>query len=523
MKKHSFSNFTNTTNNPLDEDGNEIVDAKRATHLNETKSSRSGRKYLGIHKGMQYCATVKGVDPTTNVIEVGSSSSSSVKGVIPSTKVIEAGSSSLVKGMVPSTNVIAVGSSSSVLKNKVNPSMGGLRSSERKVDNCVEKREEMNGQRVVKTDTKDHNKAVQMEILRTQTSPRPLHETIQKLNDDQKALLYVDSTECEHMSVEHMRPTTLGWSFDALKKRESSELDSDGLGSATFKPLSMHTPMAIDTSEKGLGSTTFDPSLSENPMEIDKDTNPHDFQRDDEMREDTDRVRLENIKLMDDKIGLIMVTKWEAERLLESLLARYPNDDCLANFIYVLQDIYKYDIQYGSVVKVVRQDKGTRACLEDKGPLKKCKQIDESYHEFAENELGDHLQSPYARRVVDMWVEILNYEEKYRNKDSIRRYFFTTVVMEDLKLHTPFAGFNTQYDMFNAGLARSAHSNTKVLDMRIMDLAFFPIYDDGEYYLVVFNFKSPSVVVLDNHFSRGRYIDDTVAAYEQSVEILVLA
>ncbi|KAI3684988.1 hypothetical protein L6452_34218 [Arctium lappa] len=82
-------------------------------------------------------------------------------------------------------------------------------------------------------------------------------------------------------------------------------------------------------------------------MEIDMVTAPRD-ERENESRKDTNHVRLENIKLMDDKIARIMVKKWETERLLESFLARHPNDECFANFIYILHDIYKYDIWYGS-------------------------------------------------------------------------------------------------------------------------------------------------------------------------------
>ncbi|KAI3718737.1 hypothetical protein L6452_19619 [Arctium lappa] len=399
----------------------------------------------------------------------------------------------------------------------------------------------------------------------------PTHLTKKIVRDIKSMSLNDESTECEHMSVEHMRSTTPRWSFDLLRNRESLEFDAGGLGSANFEPLSRETPMAIDTFAKGLGSSTFDPLSRETPMEIDTFTAPRD-ERENETKENTDIVRLENIKLMDDKIALIMTMKWETEKLLESLLARYPNDECFANFIYILQDIYKYDIKYGSSgtgdfggpsnhTNVSQGEETSRAlvlsqdhenqlsqdhenqlsqfwftltlhkgvCLEDEGPLKKCKPLDESYHEFAANEpgkmaaistrrsvrLGDHLRSPYVRRVVDMkvsaedkrihewaystltyylnnivsndtvvlldngvklirrdletlarneevspivvdlWAELLNYEEKYRNKDSIRRYFFTNVVMGDPKLYTPFTYFNTQYDMFNTGLERS--------------------------------------------------------------------
>ncbi|KAI3746139.1 hypothetical protein L6452_08562 [Arctium lappa] len=370
------------------------------------------------------------------------------------------------------------------------------------------------------------------------------------------------------------------------------------------------------------GHATLDPLASESPMEIDTYNAARD-ERESERKEDTDHARLDDIQLMDDKIALIVTTKWETETLLESLLAKYPNDESFANYIYILQDIYKYDIRYGSsmkedfsmhgdqnnvfegegtshsplidvkplsVVKAVMQDKGKGVCLEDEGALKKFKKLDESYHELTVNEpgkvaiipnrrtirLGDHLRSPYVRRVVDMkvsaedkrihewthtslggifdtvvlldngakliwrdletlvrnervsptmvdmWAELLNSEEKYRNRDSMSRCLFTTIVMEDPRLHTPLIDFNTQYDIFSAALAKSAHFKKELLEMQSNDLAFFPIHDAGNYYLVVFNLKSPSVIVLDNRFLKVNCLDDTVGTYEDSVDILVM-
>ncbi|KAI3684987.1 hypothetical protein L6452_34217 [Arctium lappa] len=191
--------------------------------------------------------TVKGVVPSTNVIAVGSSSSVDVKeehkavsddlrkaarvahdsDFVASVTYIRPGTSKrpevdeqeqthLTKKIVQDIKSMSL---NDALKNKVNSSRGGLRRSERKVDKCVEKRDERIGQKTY-------------------------------------IAVEVKSTECKHMRVEHMRSATLGWSFDSLKKRESSELDADGLGSATFKPLSRTTPMAIDTSTGELGSAT---------------------------------------------------------------------------------------------------------------------------------------------------------------------------------------------------------------------------------------------------------------------------
>ncbi|KAI3707720.1 hypothetical protein L6452_26349 [Arctium lappa] len=46
------------------------------------------------------------------------------------------------------------------------------------------------------------------------------------------------------------------------------------------------------------------------------------------------------------EIGVITVAKWETEKQLESLLAKYPNDKAFTKLVYVLGDIFRYDIRY---------------------------------------------------------------------------------------------------------------------------------------------------------------------------------
>ncbi|KAI3666865.1 hypothetical protein L6452_41904 [Arctium lappa] len=633
MKIHSFSNITNTADNPLDEDGNEIVAKKEPPAANETKPSRR---------------QLKGSSLSTNVISVGSSST--VRGTVQSTNVISVGSSSTVKCAGPSTNVVVLGSSSSsmvamygetlyesgitelkdapprtndaitktakptkddgsiatsmndlVNKIKVHPSRGDMRSSERKIDKSVDKR-------VVKTENKPHNKALDTNEMALALKDGPIPITVELIHellgllvggidllseepvspvenitksfktqfdktkmrprDVQK--LIQESTECENMRVEHMRPATLGWSFESLKKRESSELDAGGLGSATMKPLSRQTSMGIGTDNYDIkygssGTEDFGgPSNTTNVAE-DEDTSRALVLSQNHDNQVSQFWFTPTLHMVCDEAYSKSIVNKKGRREVE--VVPPPQFD--------IETSPLNDVKPLTAVKAVRKDKGKGVCLEDEGPLKKAKPLDESYHEFAANEpgqvvvistrrsirLGDHHRSPYVRRVVDMkvstedkrvhddtvvildngaklirrdmetlarfeqvsqkvvdmWDEVLNYEEKYRNRDSMRRYFFTTVVMEDPNLHTPFTDFNTQYDIFSCGLLRSAHFDTELLKMRSMDLVFFPIFNDGTYYLVV---KSPSIVVLDNRFSRGMYVDDTLGSYEESVEIL---
>ncbi|KAI3701979.1 hypothetical protein L6452_27519 [Arctium lappa] len=116
-------------------------------------------------------------------------------------------------------------------------------------------------------------------------------------------LLYVESTECKQVTVEHVRPTTLGWNFDLLKKRESSELEDEGFGGSS---------LLENRNERPSTRKTFTPTHVRARRET---------------KEDGDLVREEDIKIMDDKITLFMTAKWETEKLLETLMAKHPNDE----------------------------------------------------------------------------------------------------------------------------------------------------------------------------------------------------
>ncbi|KAI3697641.1 hypothetical protein L6452_30736 [Arctium lappa] len=321
----------------------------------------------------------KGVEHSTNVIEVGSASTGATntehadKGALPPRNVITVGTSGTYSDFVVSSRSVRATSSkcqevgekvrthltnkivqdvrsislNDALKSNIHSMRSGLRSSERNVNKCVQNDDETFGQKLDKPDTKDiKSGGRQIDKCVGKKDERVAHRVVKP---ETKALLYVESTDFENMREEDLNKAKLGWSFDSLKKMETSELNSGGLGSGTLKRLSMQTPMAIDTSDRQHGHATLDPLSSESPMEIDTYTAARD-ERESERNEDTDRTRLDVIHLMDDQIALIVTTKWETETLLESLLAKYPNDESFANYIYILQDIYKYDISYGSSI-----------------------------------------------------------------------------------------------------------------------------------------------------------------------------
>ncbi|KVH91295.1 hypothetical protein Ccrd_006691 [Cynara cardunculus var. scolymus] len=122
--------------------------------------------------------------------------------------------------------------------------------------------------------------------------------------------------------------------------------------------------------------------------------------------------------------------------------------------------------------------------------------------------------------VIDAWATLLNYEERYRNRDSLRRYFFSTEVMVDTKLRSKSVNHNTQYALFKKGLLSCAKNNWEVVQMRNVDLVFFPLLEKGHYYLVVFNLKNPSVVVIDNRYQEVSDDDQLLQMYDFITDIM---
>ncbi|KAI3771575.1 hypothetical protein L6452_02740 [Arctium lappa] len=72
--------------------------------------------------------------------------------------------------------------------------------------------------------------------------------------------------------------------------------------------------------------------------------------------------------------------------------------------------------------------------------------------------------------VIDGWASILNYEERFRNRDSIRRYFFSVEMMADPLLRMRAVDENTHYGIFRGKLAKAERYQRKLMEMRDIDL-----------------------------------------------------
>ncbi|KAI3697454.1 hypothetical protein L6452_30479 [Arctium lappa] len=72
--------------------------------------------------------------------------------------------------------------------------------------------------------------------------------------------------------------------------------------------------------------------------------------------------------------------------------------------------------------------------------------------------------------VIAGWASILNYEERFRNKDSIRRYFFSIEMMADPLLRMRSVDEKTQYAIFRSNLEATARHWPNLMKMKDIDL-----------------------------------------------------
>lgn len=123
-------------------------------------------------------------------------------------------------------------------------------------------------------------------------------------------------------------------------------------------------------------------------------------------------------------------------------------------------------------------------------------------------------------KIIDAWGGLLNHNERYRNRDSPRRYFFSTEVMGDATLRTKSKDMNKQYSLFRRNLAASTKHQMDLVRMKDVDLVFFPIVNSNDWCIVVFNLKNPSVEILDNKYAAPTDDDTMMKAYGYVTDIL---
>ncbi|GJW09016.1 peptidase C48, SUMO/sentrin/Ubl1 [Tanacetum coccineum] len=122
--------------------------------------------------------------------------------------------------------------------------------------------------------------------------------------------------------------------------------------------------------------------------------------------------------------------------------------------------------------------------------------------------------------VIDVYVSILNYEEKFKMTNMKRHFFYTSMmvpgILED-KTKEIDKKIDAQYDRFHEMLLIQMENDVEKMQMEDVELAFFPIIAHGHYYLIVFNLKTGKAVIIDNSESDATY----EGKYKDNVEFVV--
>ncbi|GJY15205.1 peptidase C48, SUMO/sentrin/Ubl1 [Tanacetum coccineum] len=121
--------------------------------------------------------------------------------------------------------------------------------------------------------------------------------------------------------------------------------------------------------------------------------------------------------------------------------------------------------------------------------------------------------------VIDVYVSILNYEEKFKMMNMKRHFFYTSMmvpgILED-KTTEIDKKIDAQYERFHEMLLIQMENDVEKMQMEDVELAFFPIIAHGHYYLIVFNIKTGKSVIIDNSESDATY----VGKYKDNVEFV---
>ncbi|KAI3759723.1 hypothetical protein L6452_07745 [Arctium lappa] len=384
---------------------------------------------------------------------------------------------------------------------------------------------------------------------------------------NKEKLLYVDSTICSTPDVVRRRPSIGSWDTDLLKRRETTEIDRGGfgLGKVVEKQTEedimegyinrLHEKLSWMIAEKITIEATLNEALSKFP----------DAEYFVEFKEKLESLFMDGQKNMDDEVERSLnkrtpdatcdsgndndVNAEEVSNQADKTNPEPPKESVqLQKEIGVQQADATIDDPYApsqywcsprfidscdkTIERITRVDAtGAPSFSLDFSPMERekthiqtTKTIEVEVGEGARRalNLGQHLRSPYVKRIVDIsalqnkdekmvcnwiraglepsnevvsettsfktfrgamealvaglpipvnvidsWIFVLNDEEKYRSDEAMRRIFFNTKVMVGIMNET--LQMQTRFDMFTANLTAAAPLKETVT-MRNVDL-----------------------------------------------------
>ncbi|KVI07904.1 hypothetical protein Ccrd_013731, partial [Cynara cardunculus var. scolymus] len=130
-------------------------------------------------------------------------------------------------------------------------------------------------------------------------------------------------------------------------------------------------------------------------------------------------------------------------------------------------------------------------------------------------------QSVVCRDVLDGWLTVLNREERLRSHDSSRRYFYPTDVSMNRIIRDRYLDVHQRYESFKNNVSSYTINDKGLISMHNIDLIFFPIVEDTFYYMVVFDLKHPSIVIIDST-DRDVTVDDIYGSSTVSLQDMMI-
>ncbi|KAI3770130.1 hypothetical protein L6452_01252 [Arctium lappa] len=372
IKKNSFSNYMNTADNPLDEDGINAIGLK--VELRQTQTLPVALDGKGdMKKSLHSIKRSDESDDDFMSIPKPVTSSSTI--ILDSDKPVRR---KITKRIVEGMKGITL---NEVLKERIDATRGRLRNRDTKAKDKMKRSNES----VLDAGIEEGGSATLLERKQEEAN-----------NKDEFTLLHGDSFEKGRDDLEHERDADMKLMDDKLGHIVAAKYDIEMLldsliekyhGDETFKKYTVILGDIFKYEAKDGGREMMIAGRNEAFPEIDIQQTPiSQFWYSQTLFRVCDETAL---KSLSNKKTRVEIHETPA-----------PNFDKGYSPIENVQPI--------SVVKATRMDKGKEICIEAEPPLKKCKILGSKNNDERASRrtisLGDHLRSPYVRRAVNMKV-----------------------------------------------------------------------------------------------------------------------
>ncbi|CAI9294481.1 unnamed protein product [Lactuca saligna] len=132
--------------------------------------------------------------------------------------------------------------------------------------------------------------------------------------------------------------------------------------------------------------------------------------------------------------------------------------------------------------------------------------VQTKYGQIAERAV---MESLYANteifgEVLDTWSDLLNHQELERNFGNSPYRLFLKVGVSTAYLTSTLSD-ERKYEKFNENFHDSTNGYKKILNIKDIDMVFFPVVRSAHIFVIVFNLKKPSIEILDNSAVEGDY------------------